>query len=521
MSKKTVVQGAIIVLAASILTRILGFVFRIYISNQLGAEGMGLYQLVLSLYMLVVTFATSGISIAVSRMVAEQLEVNRYGSKKTVLRMSVTYSLLVSLGVAFLLFWCAEPLGNYILKDPRTVLSLKYLAPSIPFMAVAACIKGYYYALRKSFMPSSAQVIEQIVKMAFIMVVIQLWLPYGDEYACAAAVLGMTVGEISSCVYAVCMYFAGKTKEKKQVYKRRVAMKTILQISLPIQFSSTFHSLLRLAENLMIIAGLKVFSGGDSSQAIGLYGILKGMVLPLLAFPTSLLSALVTTLIPEVAGANAGGKCQTVSRAVRKVLQLTLLMSVVIVALFMIFPNEIGVLLYGEQQVGQMLQMLCFICPLMYLEMVTVGILNAIGEQMKPMQYNIIDAVLRIGLIWLFVPLGGIQAFLWIMIGSNLFTSILNLRRLLKVTGVKPDYKNWMVKPAIAAAATGLLVRLGCQLLSGYGFQGWLMIGAGCCITIVIYIVLLFALGCVKKKDLLWLKDCFRSKKGAVSSTEH
>lgn len=78
-----------------------------------------------------------------------------------------------------------------------------------------------------------------------------------------------------------------------------------------------------------------------------------------------------------------------------------------------------------------------------------------------------------------------------------------------------------MVKPAIAAAATGLLVRLGCQLLSGYGFQGWLMIGAGCCITIVIYIVLLFALGCVKKKDLLWLKDCFRSKKGAVSSTEH
>ena len=143
-------------------------------------------------------------------------------------------------------------------------------------MAVAACIKGYYYALRKSFMPSSAQVIEQIVKMAFIMVVIQLWLPYGDEYACAAAVLGMTVGEISSCVYADVCILQVKPKRKSRFYKRRVAMKTILQISLPIQFSSTFHSLLRLAENLMIIAGLKVFSGGDGSQAIGLYGILKG-----------------------------------------------------------------------------------------------------------------------------------------------------------------------------------------------------------------------------------------------------
>ena len=91
MSKRTIVHGALIVLAASLITRILGFVFRVYISNQLGAEGMGLYQLVLSLYMLVVTFATSGISVAVSRMVAEQLEVNKYGSTKTVLRMSVAY----------------------------------------------------------------------------------------------------------------------------------------------------------------------------------------------------------------------------------------------------------------------------------------------------------------------------------------------------------------------------------------------------------------------------------------------
>lgn len=513
LSKKTLVQGALIVLAASVITRVLGFVFRIYISNQLGAEGMGLYQLVLSLYMLVVTFATSGISIAVSRMVAEQLEVNRYGSKRTVLRMSVIYSLVVSTAVAALLFLFAEPLGNWILQDSRTVLSLRYLAPSLPFMAVSACIKGYYFALRNSFTPSSAQIIEQVVKMLFIFSVIGFWLPRGDAYACAATVLGMTVGEVASCAYVVCLYYADRKRERQRPCKRRKTFWTILQISLPIQTSSTFHSMLRLVENLVILSGLRAFSQGDASSAMSSYGMLKGMVLPLLMFPTSILSALVTTLIPEVAGANAGGKSGTVQRAVRKVLQLTLLMSIIIVAVFFVFPTEIGTLLYGDVQVGEMLKMLCFICPFMYLEMVTVGILNAIGEQTKPMKYNIMDSILRILLIYFLIPKGGIQAFLWIMVASNLFTSLLNLRRLLVVTGVRLEYRNWIVKPGIAAAAAGLLVRWVCQAGLLRFMPAWAVICSGILLACFLYFVMVCLLGSVKKSDWLWVKDCFRSKR--------
>lgn len=515
MSKRTIVHGALIVLAASLITRILGFVFRVYISNQLGAEGMGLYQLVLSLYMLVVTFATSGISVAVSRMVAEQLEVNKYGSTKTVLRMSVAYSLLISIAAGILLFAFAVPLGNQILKDGRTILSLRCLAPSLPFMAVSACIRGYYFARRDSFKPSSAQVIEQVAKMAFIVAVIGWWLPYGDAFACAATVLGMTVGEIVSCAYVVFTYYAGRKKERGVVTKRWKTLKTILGISVPIQTSSTLHSALRLIENLLIISGLTVFTHGNSSAAIGSYGILKGMVLPLLSFPTSLISALVTTLVPEVAGANAGGKDQTVARAVRRVLQLTLLMSVFIVSVFMLFPEQLGTMFYGEREVGEMLKLLCFICPFMYLEMVTVGILNAVGEQVSPLRYNIIDSVLRIGMIFFFVPKGGIYAFLWIMIGSNLLTSLLNLRRLLKVTSVKLEFFSWIAKPGIAAAAVGLLVKLLCDHWMFAVFPTWLAILVGIGVASVCYILLLFLLGCVTKKDVLWFKDCFHTPKKA------
>lgn len=122
MRKETLVKGALTVLSASIITRLLGFIFRVYIADKLGAEGMGLYQLVTSLYMLVATFATSGISLAVSRMIAEQLAANKYGGTKVILKISISWSLFISFLVAIILFMFANPIGEYILRDPRTII---------------------------------------------------------------------------------------------------------------------------------------------------------------------------------------------------------------------------------------------------------------------------------------------------------------------------------------------------------------------------------------------------------------
>lgn len=511
IKKQTLIAGALTVLGASVITRILGFVFRIYIADKLGAEGMGLYQLVTSLYMLVVTFATSGISIAVSRMVAEQLAANRYGSTRVILRMSVCWSLMISLAASLLLFAFANPIGCYLLGDPRTVLSLRCLAPSLPFMAASSCIKGYFYALRNSMRPSSATVIEQIAKIVFIICIIGLWLPYGDAYACAATAMGMTVGEIISCAYVMATYFSYADHKDKKVCKHRSVFGQILSISLPIQTSSTLHSALRLAENLLIINGLRIFTGGDGGAAISAYGVLKGMVLPLLMFPTSLLQAVVTVLIPEVAGANAGGRKQTVQRACGRVLQLTLLMGIIITALFLLFPEQIGSLFYHDPSVPGMLAKLSLLCPLIYLEMVTVGILNAIGEQVAPMRYNIADSLLRIVFIWLLVPKGGIDYFLWIMIGSNLFTSLLNLHHLLKVTGMRLEVANWLAKPSLAAAASGVPSLLLYRILSGF-LHDWAALCLCCIVASGIYFALLFPLGCIGKKEVKWFSACLRNQ---------
>lgn len=500
-----------IIFIASIITRILGFIFRVYIADKLGAQGMGLYQLVTSLYMLIASFCTSGITIAVSKMVAEQLAANKYGSLTAILRISVSWSLFISISVLIIVFSFAPFIGSTILSDERTILSLRLIAPSLPFMAVSSSIKGYYFALRNSIKPSSATVIEQVAKMIFIMAIIGMWLPYGFVYATAAASLGMTIGEIVGASYMMLTYFLDKNNSCHKKGKKRKILKDIISISFPIQTSSTLHSSLRLAENILIISSLKIFSGGDGNTAIGIYGVLKGMVLPLLMFPTSLLQGGITVLIPEMAGANACGNKKTIKRAVSRTFQITLLVGIFISLVFVAFSNQIASLLFKDPLAPPLLFKLSFLCPLIYIEMVSTGILNGIGEQLSPMVYSILDSVLRLLLIFLFVPHGGINAFLWIMVFSNLFTSTLNFYRLLKVSELRPNIFEWFIKPLICAILTifpaifinRTLVSFVSPLLS-------LILSIGCCF--IIDLTLLICVGSINKDDIKYFTDCIKKK---------
>ena len=499
------------ILGASIVTRVLGFIFRIYIAEKLGAQGMGLYQLVTSLYMLAITFITSGISLAVSCMVSENIETKRYGSSRYVLKISIFWALFISILVLIFLLIFAVSISQNVLRDPRTLYSIIFLAPSLPFMAVSCCVKGYFYAMRKSFHPSNATVIEQIIKMLFIFFLINFYIDRGDAYSCAIVSLGMTVGEIVSCIYIGIIYCAQKKPTYHQNSGLKKVLSKILKISVPIQTSATFNSALRLAENILIIEGLKIFTHGDHVVATSTYGIIKGMVLPLLLFPTSLLQAVITVLIPELSGASAARKEATIRRACQRALQLTILMGIYITAIFLLFPGEISSLFYSNPNVAPMIKTLCILCPLMYLEMVCVGILNAIGEQIASMKYRIIDGLVRLILIWTLVPKGGVNAFLVIMIMSNIFTAILNLYRLLKVTCLPFCLSQWLIKPFIAILlSSGISIALKAKV--EMVFPNWLAILVLSLIVAAIYLVLLFSLKCLGSSEVDFVKTCFKSK---------
>ncbi|MFA9424522.1 MAG: oligosaccharide flippase family protein, partial [Sedimentibacter sp.] len=198
MKKNDIILGTIILTATTTIIRVVGMAFRIYIANILGAEGIGLYQLILSIYFLMVTLATSGIRLAVSRLISEELALGNYSNAKKVLSQSVVLSFFTGSLSAFILFYFADYIGINILKDDRTVLSLMYLAPSLPFIAVSSCYKGYFFALRKVVRPSIVQITEQLVRIFVVLSIMNIFLPQGLEYGCAAIAIGMTIEEIFS-----------------------------------------------------------------------------------------------------------------------------------------------------------------------------------------------------------------------------------------------------------------------------------------------------------------------------------
>lgn len=504
MKKQNLIISGLILTAASFVSRLLGMVFRVYLSNKIGAEGMGLYQLVFSLYTLASTLATSGIGVAVARLTAEELAKGKPENAGKLLRVSLFLTILLGLTVTAVLYCKADWFGRSFLHDERTIFAVRILAPSFPFISISTCIKGYYYAKRHVMKPASSQILEQLTRMTVIYTVTGLWAPRGLDYACASAVLGITIGEITSCLYCVILYYA--EKRERPCRKPGRVLGGILGVSVPVALKSYMNSGFHMVENIIIPPAFER-SGMGKAGAMGVYGMLKGMVMPLLLFPTSIIQSFTTVLMPEIAGANATGQKNRVNYAISRVLHFTMVLSILIVCAFLAFSFELGTMLYGSEEVGGMLRLLSFVSPFMYLEMVVVSLLNGIGEQTHSMLYSAADSVVRIALITFLVPWMGMPGFLAVIVISNLMTSLLNLRRLLKVTTLHFNLRSWAVKPVV------------CALLCGWGVR-WLY-ASGLCGSVVLCLLLLCAAyvaalllsRCITREDVQWIGGLIRGKK--------
>ena len=199
--KRTLVKNAAILTVTSLILRTVGIFFRIYMSRAVGAGGMGLYQLIFSIYVLAATFASSGISTAVTRLVADELACGTKRSVLHVLRRSILVSVILGILSAGIVWASAEPIAAWWIKDVRAVPALKVLTVGLPFMGISSCLRGYFIAREKAATPSRAQLLEQVVRIAVTVILIERWAPLGIGMACTAVIVGDTVAEIASCLY--------------------------------------------------------------------------------------------------------------------------------------------------------------------------------------------------------------------------------------------------------------------------------------------------------------------------------
>ena len=500
MSRKTIITGTIILTTANLITRCMGFFNRVYLSNAIGAEGIGLYQLILPVYGLAWSITSAGFTTAISHLTAQEHIKGQKGNITKIVRQSVFLSLSISLSVALLLFSGAETVACFILKDNRVTHPLQLLAFAIPFMAVGSCLRGFFIGLQESSIPAISQVLEQTVRILTVYFLAGFFVPLGLTYACFAAVAGIFCGEFLSCCFIIWNY---RRYKKKHLFARnagissRSALTLILTMAVPLSAARITSSLLTTVENLMIPQQLQKY-GQNTTQALATYGELTGMAMPLLLLPSACLMAASVSLVPEISEANAISQHRRIKKTVTAVFLFTSIIGFGAATFFAVFPKEICYIVYNRPTLGKVLFPMAFLCPLLYAQTTLSGLLNGLGKQFFLFRNSILSSAISIAIIWFFMPLYGIPAFLFGWFLSLLFSVSNLLLQLWKQTKALPSFYNCFLKPLLAGAAAGLLIKY-CIRISEPSKLLFLSSLAG---TGILYVFFLFILGCLSRKEL-------------------
>ena len=431
--KNQILKNAAILGFSGICAKSFDFAFRAFYSRSLGAEGMGLLSLGFGLHGVMLPVSTAGLGVAVSKIVSEYLEQKDYGAVRQSMKLAVYGVACLSLAVILLTLLGAEWIAANILGDRRVATSLCCLVPSILFMGISYCLKGYFYAARKAVIPASSEFLEQAVKFAAISLLLKWFLPKGISYGCTAVFCGISIGEFSSCLY-LSLFFRREAKKLKACTLRKGILGSILKISFPSMLSSLAGSTLRMQEEVWIVAAFKRF-GMSHAAAVSNLGIIHGMVMPMLVFPLTLAGSVTTLLVPEIARANTAADKRRLHKLIRRVYQAGLAAGFCVLAVFQVFPDQLSQMIYHEPAIAPMVRQLSLLCPLMFVDSLSCAVLNGLGNQFSMLFYNISDSLLRLSGIFVFVPLYGMPALLGVIAVSNLFTCTLTFRKVVKTSG--------------------------------------------------------------------------------------
>ncbi|HEY5585325.1 MAG TPA: stage V sporulation protein B [Ruminiclostridium sp.] len=459
MTKKTFITGAITLIIAGFIAKIIGFVYRIYLSNLIGAEGMGLYQLIVPIYTLIILTLTSGVSIAVSKMIAEEAAKGHNINIKRISKIGLIVVTVASAAVSAVLYANINFIVETVLKDNRTYLSVLIMIPCIPFIAAAAAYKGYFYGIQEVTPTAVSQIVEQLVKIGIVMALASQFLKVGLQYACALATIGMAFGEMSNLIILAIYYrykkYAHTTpKSKNGISRKRKLISDILTCAVPISFNRFIISIM-LAIEVILIPRRLLAGGLNYIQCMQEYGKLMGMAMPLIFFPALVTTALATTLVPAISESISLKNFNRVNYRISKSIQITMVLGFVFMAIFAGYPNKIADMIYPGQNVGNTLFLLSFTCIFLYLQQISMGVMNGLGKQGLLLINSIVGSVIRILCAYFLIPKYGIPAYIIGMIISSFVVCVLNFITIVRSTGMVLDVRRWVLLPM---GVTGILL---------------------------------------------------------------
>ena len=485
--------SALLLTAVNLLLRFVSTSFQVHISSVLGAEGVGLLQLVLSVGGLATTVGMAGIRTATMYLTAEELGQNRPQRIRGVLRGCFLYSILFSSCVSLTVWFGAPLIADGWIGNLQTVGALRLYALFLPLVCLTGCMTGYFTAANRIGTLAAIEIAEQMCYMAVTMMMLRLWAGGNAEKACEAVVLG---AGISSLLTLLCLTALHHRDRLPRTGPTPMAAR-LSKTALPLALADNLKVGINTTENLMVPKRLALHKGESSPLAS--FGTVTGMVFPVLMFPAAILFGLAELLIPELARCNAAGSRMRIRYLVRRGVRVALLYGCLSGGILYLTAMDLCTRLYGSDTAGHYLMLYSLLAPMLYCDAITDAMIKGLGQQTASVRYNILTSAMDVAFLFVLLPKYGMKGYLFSFFVTHLINFLLSIRRLMRISGVHlPIYKAFFTLSATAAAAL-----LAAKLSSP----------AGKVLVFLPAVVSLWVLcGVIGMGDLRWIKGLLRKK---------
>jgi len=509
MTKQSFIRGTMILLAAGLLNRILGFVPRITLPRVIGAEGVGLYQLGYPLLVVLLTVITGGIPLAVAKMVAAAESEGNERKAKDVLRLALGLALLIAIAFTAALWALAPWLSKELLNDERVHYTLLAMSPMLLIVGVSSVFRGYFQGRQNMIPTALSTTAETVFRIAAMLVFAYALLPHGLAVAAAGAMFGVTVGEC--CGLAVIVYQYARTRSAYKAFhtaqigsggtSRRFAasLRELLRIALPVTGSRLVGSASYFLESVMTVKALAI-AGVAVAAATTQYGSLQGMVIPVLLLPGVLTYSLSVSLVPTLAEAAARGDNAQIHMRLHQSLRLALVTGAPFAVLMYVLAEPICYFLYNDAEVGGMLRLMAPVAVFLYFQGPLQATLQALDRPGTALLNTFYGAAIKLTLIYVLAtqPEYGIYGVLAAINVNIALVTILHWNSVVRLIKFRFPALD-VLKTAVAAAAIGWAAQ---QLFLTEWHQSPLLrfFAAGAA-SAVLYVALVLLLRLVDKDD--------------------
>lgn len=438
MLSKTLVRNTLLLTGVSLVMQALGMVFQSWLARRLSAAGLGLWQLTLSLVNLWATFAISGIRFASTRLIAEELGRGSTGSIRAAMGRCLCYGGFFGLLAGALLRLLAEPLGFLWIGDARTVRALGIAALSMPCISLSASLSGYFTACGRVWKAALAHLAEQLFGIALVMLFLKQAASGDLEQSCCAVTLGRTAADFLSLLLMAGLYLQDRLTHYRAENDGEALAGRMLRIAVPLAFSAYTRSALSTLQQLWVPRGLRAY-GLAADRALAGYGIVQGMAMPLLFFPSCLLTSASQLIVPALTAAQVQNDRDGIKNTAGKLLRMSLRCSLAVSAVLFFCADLLCGTIYHNGEAARYLRILAPLVPAMYLDIAVDGCLKGLGQQVWSMGINIAESVVGLLLLRLLLPRYGLAAYLGVLWFSEIFNLALSALRLRPFLCFSPD----------------------------------------------------------------------------------